>query len=217
MKSFTFLLLLTLCFPSVAQDRKGVYFQYHINVRAMDTALQVRQTAVMMNQSYMKIYCYGDSLRFEHSMGKMLKRVQIMDKKQQNGITLIDGPMGKTATYDNLDNIEYLDVQKDSNAVVVEFDETKTILGFECHKIILRQGDNISTHWVTHEIDADMLPEGMTNPNIPGFPLESIEVAGGLEITRKASDVRFEIENPEVVFSLDLPEGYQVVRTATSH
>jgi len=212
MKALILPILLFASQLSFSQDKNQSYFQFHINVRAIDTALQKKQTAVLMNNSYMKIYSYGDSLRFEHSMGKMLKRTQILDKKKQYGLTLIDGPMGKTATYAFLNDFEYANIVKDSNAVIVEFDESKKILGYECRKIMLRIDGNISTHWITDQIDADMLPEGMTNPNIPGFPLESIEVADGLEITRKASDIRFEIEDPKKTFNLDLPKGYQLVQ-----
>jgi hypothetical protein len=210
MKILVLSLVLLLGFTGWTQEKQEALFQYNISVRSIDTTAKSKQTALMMQNSSMKMYLCGDSLRFEHVMGRLLTRVQILDKSQQNALTLIDGPMGKTATYSMLDDIDYAKVEKDSNSVVVEFDDEKTILGYTCRKIMLRQDGNVSTHWGTTEIHADLLPEGMTNPNIPGFPLESIEVADGLEITRKASNILFEIENKSTLFNMEPPVGYIV-------
>lgn len=210
MKFVTLAAVLTISSFGFSQQTKQAYFQYHINARAMDTSMQTKQVAVMYNNNKQKIYCFGDSLRVDHTMGgEMMKNTIVLDFKQGYGLMLTDGPFGKTAKHDYIANMNFQATTKDSNIVVVEFEETKKILGYECRKIMLKQNDLISTHWVTNEVDLKLLPEGFTNPNIPGFPMESIEIADGIEITRKLSDIKMEIENPEEVFSLDVPAGYQ--------
>ncbi|PWL32402.1 MAG: hypothetical protein DCO96_02345 [Fluviicola sp. XM-24bin1] len=206
------IIFLFICLSSSAfsQETKEAYFQYHINARAMDTSIQKKQAAVLYNNNVQKIYFHGDSLRVDYSMGRdMLKTTVILDYKKGFGLMLSDGPMGKTAKHDYISNMNFNAITKDSTAVLVEFEESKTILGYECKKIMLKHNGVLSTHWVTQEIDMNMLPEGFTNPNIPGFPLESVEVADGLEITRRASAIKFEIDDPDTVFNLVNPPGYQ--------
>lgn len=204
---FTITLLTSVAF---SQSEEG-FFQYHINVKALDTSAQAHQNAELMRGSQMKLYYAEDLLRVEYKMGKMYETILILDKKKNLAMTLTDGMLGKMAVQKKADELDFNNIEIDSNIVIVRYDEYQKILGFNCQKVITNSYGVITTYWLTDEIDISEMGQQMLNPNIPGFPLSFSKVENGLEMTFKASNYAFELEEKATLFSVDPPEGYQAL------
>lgn len=217
MKTTFVLILLTLSFISLSQEKEG-FFQYHISVSALDTSAQTRQNAMMLRNSTLKMYYAEDLLRVEYKMGDMYTTTMVLNKKTNLSLTLMNGAMGNYAVQKPVDELDFNTFDKDTNVVIVDLNETKKILGYECKKLLVKMGGEISTYWVTDEIQVDNFGEQLINPNIPGFPLSFSKVAEGIEMTYKASNIMFELEDKEKLFSTDPPLGYtQMPSNSTSH
>jgi hypothetical protein len=198
---------------SCAQSNE-VYFQYHTNVKAIDTSAEIRQSAQMADNGFMRMYFADSLMRVEQKMGTTGKMIMILDKKANVALTLMDSPMGKFATLRSGDELEFAEVKIDSNAVVKEMNETKKLLGYECRKIMLRSNGEITTYWITDEIDRNLIGEEMVDPNVPGFPMEFSRIQGGMELSYTISNIQFELEDKETLFSTTPPEGYQIMPTS---
>lgn len=213
MKSINALFLLFFAFGAHTQDRE-IFFQYHTNVKAIDTSAEVRQAAMMANNGYMRMYFADSIMRIEQKMGQTGTAIMIFDERKNVALQLMDSPMGKLASIRQGDEIVRTEVPVDTNAVVKEFNETKKILGYECRKIMLRSNGEIVTYWITDEIDQSLVSKDMVDPNIPGFPMEFSKIQKGLEMTYKISNIQFEIKDKETLFSLTPPEGYMLMPTS---
>ena len=213
------LLLFTISFmTSIAfsQSEEG-FFQFHINVKALDTSAQTHQNAEMMRGSQMKLYYAKDLLRVEYKMGKMYETTLVLDKKKNLAMTLTDGMLGKMAVQKDADELDFNNIEIDSNIAIVRYDEYQDILGFKCQKVITNSEGQITTYWLTDEIDISDMGQQMLNPNIPGFPLSFSKVENGMEMTFKASNYSFELQDKDKLFSVDPPEGYKPLPGTTSH
>lgn len=209
---FLFLFVLNLAYS----QQGDAYFQYHINVNAIDTSQQARQNASLLGNSTLKMYFSDNNMRVEYKMGKLYVSTIVLNRETGEALILMDGALGKFAVLKSADELEFTEVKKDSNAVIVDLKETKKILGYECRKIMLRSNDEIATYWITDEIPVNAVSNEMINPNLPGFPLEFSKVAEGLKMTYKASNISFEVENKTRLFSTVVPEGYQTMPNTTS-
>ena len=213
----TIILFASLFILNLAYSQQGdAYFQYHISVKAIDTSQQVRQNASLLGNSTLKMFFSEDNMRVEYKMGKLYVSTLVLNRGTGVALTLMDGAMGKFAVLKGADELEFTDVKKDSNAVIVDLKETKKILGYSCRKIMLRSNAEIATYWITDEIPVDAISAEMINPNLPGFPLEFSKIAEGLKMTYKASNISFELENKTTLFSTIVPEGYQTMPNTTS-
>lgn len=172
----------------------------------------------MLRNSIMKMYFAEDLIRAEFKMGDMYTTTIILDKKQDKALSIMDGAMGNYAVQNTIDELNFNDVQLDSNTVILDLKENKVILGYTCRKIMVKSLNEITTYWVTDEIDVGPLGKQLINPNIPGFPLSFAKVSNGIEMTYKASNISFELENKEELFDTTPPPGYTSMPSPpTSH
>lgn len=213
MKIITLLFFVLTIQVSFSQSNE-VFFQYHTNVKAIDTSAENRQSAQMADNGFMRMYFADSLMRVEQKMGSTGTMIMILDKRTNVALTLMDSPMGKFATVRNGDELEFAEVKVDSNAVVKEMNETKKLLGYECRKIMLRSNGQITTYWITDEIDRNLIGEEMVDPNLPGFPMEFSRIQGGMELSYTISNIQFELEDKESLFSTTPPEGYQLMPTS---
>jgi GLPGLI family protein len=214
MKTIKSLSLFLCLFPFLvnAQLNEG-YFQFHIDVTAVDTTMRAKQTAAMMRNSKMEIYFADGLSRIDFSMGEISYSSSRINRKTNKAISISEGPSGKMANQDTADKIggKVGDVRKNPNIKVTAFNEYKTILGFKCRKYIMSDKGVYTTYWITDQINIKDLGHQVVNPNLPGFPLEFTSINEGVKMSFKASNFTESIVNKSDVFSTDPPSDYKKI------
>ena len=199
-------------FPIFLVAQKEGYLQYSISANALDTSLEVRQKVGLMRNSSLKIYFAQNFARVEFRMAGDYNITTILDKTLNKSLNLMDSPMGRFAKRSTADELQTVPIQIDSTSKIEVFkDEKKTILDFECFKVVLSNSDFKIQYWCTNEIDIDLSDYKLTNDFIPGFPLEFSAVSEGVQLRYKASNIAFSLKDSPALFSLEVPVGYTVV------
>ena len=88
----------------------------------------------------------------------------------------------------------------------------KKILGYLCRRANLIADGVVTTYWYTRELNFDIKQQAIVNKHIPGFPLKYNSVKDGLFMEFEATNIEFNIKNPETTFSMLIPEGFKVVK-----
>jgi hypothetical protein len=213
MKISKLILLLACIIPYFisAQINEG-YIQFHIDVNAVDTSTQAKQSASMLRNSKMEIYFANDLSRIDFQLGELSKTSVRINRKTNKGISISESVMGKFANVGTAENLAGETVAtNDSNVIITPFNEFKTILGFKCQKYVMENNGLITTYWCTQEINLDNVGQVVVNSNLPGFPLAFTSIEKGLRMHFQASNFKEVISNKEEVFSTSPPEGYQIM------
>lgn len=193
-----------------AQHNQGLV-EYAITVKAADTTALQKQRAALLFDSKMALQ-FNDSLaRMDFKMGKGMLTTIIVNNALKEGISLNSTSNGKFAYYLNKEYFNKND-KADENVVVKLLDEQKMVLGYRCSRADLVSGSTITTYWYTNELSFDVKQQSLVNKNIPGFPLKYNTVSDGLYMEFEATNIEFELKNPEEAFSLKVPEGFKVVK-----
>ncbi len=198
--------------PFVLEAQKEGYLQYSISANALDTSLEVRQKVGLMRNSSLKIYFAEKFARVEFKMAGNYNVTTILDKTKSKSLNLMDSPMGKFAKRSNTNELQTVPIRVDSTSQIDVFkDEKKTILGFECYKVVLSNTEFKIVYWCTNDFEIDLSEYKLTNDFIPGFPMEFSAISEGVQLRYKASNLLFSLEKKEALFSLEVPVGYTVV------
>jgi GLPGLI family protein len=208
MKVFILLFIVLTHGLTYGQLTKG-YFQYSIDVEAVDTLLKTRQAVGMLRDSKMELYFTENKSRMDFKMGQVNNMSIIVDRTRNTVLSLNSNMMGKVALLSLATDIKT--AQKDTSIRVVFPKETKKILGYNCKKAILIKDGVETTYWFTNEIKVDGKDQQMINPNVPGFPMAFSKIENGVLMLFELSNIREELENEERLFSVDVPEGYQMM------
>lgn len=203
--SFLFIFCSTIAFGQL----KSGYFQYSIDVEAIDSSLKTRQSVGLLRNSQMELYFTEEKSRIDFKMGQVNEMSMIVDLNQKSVLYLNRSMMGKVAKLGSTDDIPT--PQKDPTIHIIYPKETKKILGYHCKKAILVKDSVEITYWVTDEIKVDDRIRQITNPNVPGFPMQFSKIQDGVLMTYELSNIRESIEDKEELFSMDVPEGYQLM------
>ncbi len=212
MKNILFLLSLLFVSSLVkSQDTEG-HITYDMDVSVDDSQKESMASVVkMMDGSIMEIYFKDSMTRSEIKMGAMMTITCIADTESDKLIMLIGGMMGKKAFISTSDELNKSKTEEPEFTVEL-FDETKTITGFECKKAILKDKDgNEITYWYTDEIAAKTEGNQYIKNGIPGFPLEIILKQNGMDMVFTAKRYENEVSNPEKLFDLTIPSGYDEI------
>ena len=187
------------------------YLQYDIDVAAVDSSTKTKQTVAMLRDSRMELYFTETRSLMIFKMGKMSTTRVVVDREKNQVLSTNEGVMGKVAILSSADEIET--IEKDPNATLEFSDETKKILGYTCKKAILHQGELITVYWYTSEIEVAVKDQQILNPNVPGFPMGFSKIENGVRMTFQLSNLREDLtENLDELFSLEVPEGFQLMR-----
>ena len=208
MKSLIIILFSSITSLTFSQIQEG-YFQYSIDVEAIDTLIKTKQAVGLLRNSKMEFYFTQNKSRMDFKMGQVNDLSIIVDLTKNKVLSLNSSMMGKVAMVNPAESIQA--PKKDSTVQVKFVNETKKILGYTCKKAILNQNETEVIYWVTDEIQIDDRIQQLTNPNIPGFPMKFSKIQDGVLMTYEMSNLREIIENKEILFSLEIPEGYQLV------
>ena len=187
--------------PFVLEAQKEGYLQYSISANALDTSLEVRQKVGLMRNSSLKIYFAEKFARVEFKMAGNYNVTTILDKTKSKSLNLMDSPMGKFAKRSNTNELQTVPIRVDSTSQIDVFkDEKKTILGFECYKVVLSNTEFKIVYWCTNDFEIDLSEYKLTNDFIPGFPMEFSAISEGVQLRYKASNLLFSLENKESLF-----------------
>lgn len=208
MKVFTITFFFFLNSFVFSQIQEG-YFQYSIDVEAVDTLLKTRQAVGMLRDSKMELYFTEGKSRMDFKMGQVNEMSVIVDLSKKKVLSLNSSMMGKVARYSSSDDIPT--PQKDSTIQIIYPKETKKILGYHCEKAILVKDSVEITYWVTDEIKMDDRIQQITDPNVPGFPMQFSKIQDGVLMTYEMSNISEGLENKVDLFSVEIPEGYQLM------
>lgn len=209
------LIILTTCSLSSylsAQLKEG-YIQFHIDVNAIDTSSEARQSASMLKNSKMEVYFAKDLSRVDFTLGELSKTSVRINRKINKGISITESIMGKYANVSTADGLAgESTAMNDSNVTVTAFNEFKTILGFKCQKYVLMNNGASTYYWCTDEISVEEVGQVVVNSNLPGFPMAFTSIENGLRMHFQASNFKETIPDKETVFSTDPPEGYRLMK-----
>jgi len=189
------------------------FFQYNIDVTAIDTSMETRKSVSMLQDSKMTIYFEQNKYtKIIFKMGMMFNADIIVDHKTNESLTLSTSFMGKHAIKSKVNPEE--SIKKDSSILIDFTGEEKTILGFKCKKAILKNknSDQKLTYWYTNDINIKLYNTPFVNPNIPGFPLAFSTIDKGVFMRYQASNYGFELTEKEKLFSFEIPEGYTLTK-----
>lgn len=192
-----------------SQHKEGLV-EYAITVKPADTTALQKQRAALLFDSKMALQ-FNDSLaRMDFKMGKGMLTSVIVNNYLKQGITLNSTSAGKFAFYLTK---EYFDQKSVADSVHVELvNEEKRILGYLCKRANLIADGVVTTYWYTLELNFDIKQQAIVNKHIPGFPLKYNSVKDGLYMEFEATNIEFNIKNPETTFSMLIPEGFKVVK-----
>lgn len=208
------LLLCGVVFSSLAsygQIDEG-YFQFSIDVEAIDTSMESRRQASMLFDSKMEIYFAKGLARVDFKLGSLTNTSIRINREKNEALTITSGVMGSYANKNTPEGLGVGQVQGDSLFTVTLFDETKTILGFTCKKAVLERKGVRATYWYTNEIVLENIGQQVVNKDIPGFPLAFTSIDNGIRMHYQASNYKFSIDNKEEVFATDPPASFVMMQ-----
>lgn len=207
MKKLFLLLILTTSHITFSQITEG-YFQYSIDIEAIDTSLKTRQAIGLLRNSKMELYFTQKKSRMDFKMGQVNDLSIIVDLTENKVLSLNSSMRGKIAMYGLAEDIPV--AVKDSTIQVLFPNEHMKILGYDCKKAILTKDSLSITYWYTNEIRIDDKINQITDPNVPGFPMKFSKIQDGVLMTYEISNIREVIENKDLLFSTEVPKGYML-------
>jgi GLPGLI family protein len=185
------------------------YFQFSIDVQAIDTSLELKQQASMLRDSRMELYFSNGYYRMDFKLGNATNSSIRIDTLKNEALSLTSSAMGSYAYKSTPDAMGFGQKQLDSLFTVTLFDEHKTILGFQCKKAVLERNGVRSTYWYTNDIKIDQNDVQLINKQIPGFPMAFTTIEKGMRFHYQVSNYKLEIENKAEVFSTEPPEDFK--------
>jgi hypothetical protein len=210
MKNLLLSIIVLLSFQLFSQTTEG-FFQFSIEVKALDTSLAVRQNVAALTDSRMDIYFADKLSRVDFKMGRIYLTSVRINRITQKAVSLTTSSMaGNFATILPIDQMDANMLEKDTNILVNITGEEKVILGFNCKKAILNNNGQLTTYWYTNDLTIDVKGHTILNPNIPGFPLAFSSSENGMFMSFQASNYQLSLDDKEALFSTVIPEGFTI-------
>jgi len=184
---------------------------YEVNMESEDEMVQ--QQLAMMSGSTMKMSFQDKNFRVDMDMG-MMKNSTISNGKSDKTLMLLEimgMKMAVPMSKEDIDNAKD-EEESEKEPTIERTNETKTIAGYECTKIIITDEDGLETiMYVTDKIKPANNKNKFSNDKINGFPLymEIEQNKGGMEMTMTMSAVKVETKiKDKSLFDTKIPEGY---------
>lgn len=203
---FSLLLIVAVTITGIAQD--GFYIKYDAAINS--TSEEGEMVAMMMQGSTMELAISPEKNWVKTHVGSMMTMTMELNIAEKNTMTmLMQGMMGTMAFRGDPDELKD-DIDPETlNTQMEFFNETKTILGYECKKATLTDaGGNTAVFWYTEKIPR---PEGVSQmpDQIPGLSLQ-FETAPqkGVTVTYTAVQINEQADMSE--YQLIVPEGTEI-------
>lgn len=200
----TLLLIVVLSAMAKAQTTGHLQYEMEFSSDNPDMAMALP----MMAGSTMDLYFMPEKSKLEMVMGTFMKMNTTVDVKTQKGLMLMEVMGNKSATEINLSNAN---AENATEPKIVVTNETKTIIGYNCTKIIVQGEDGSeATLWVTKELMAALKGQKQFgNTEIEGVPLEFNAINNGMTVHFTAT--KFDGNVDANIFSMEVPQGYTIV------
>lgn len=200
----TLLLIVVLTAMAKAQTTGHLQYEMEFSSDNPDMAMALP----MMAGSTMDLYFMPEKSKLEMVMGTFMKMNTTVDVKTQKGLMLMEVMGNKSATEINLSNAN---AENATEPKIVVTNETKTIIGYNCTKIIVQGEDGSeATLWVTKELMAALKGQKQFgNTEIEGVPLEFNAINNGMTVHFTAT--KFDGNVDANIFSMEVPQGYTIV------
>jgi|SRR5690554_3106351 len=199
--------LLLNVFVAASQLNEG-YFQYDIELQAMDDTPQTKQTISMFRNSKMEMFFVPNKTRINFIMGQFSTTSIIVDRKKKMTLSLSDSYFGKKAILTNA-----IDDSEGQNQSVKIHNDRRVILGYNCYRAEVTSSDGVtSEYWLTDSIKIDKESQKILNHNLPGFPVQFSKIDDGVKMTFQLTNMKKTVDNSDEVFSVEVPAGYELIK-----
>jgi hypothetical protein len=182
---------------NVQPDGKGVKegkISYKIDEASLDP-----QFAAFLGDMTMEILFDDSNLRVDLS-SSMMSNTSVFAK--DGSVLVLMNLMGQ--------QIAMNEIQEPTAGTVTETEETKSIAGYDCRKVIYTQDGVSLVFYVTSKIKAPNLSSTMPIEQLGGYPLQIEVNQGGMQMSFVAESVSAE-KVDKGAFSTDVPNGYQLM------
>lgn len=200
MKTLVSLLLILMVFGMIKAQTIG-HLHYQLEFSSNNPAMPI------IEGSYMDFYFTPQSTRMDLNMGALMKLNTIVDLKKEKGIMLMEIMGIKNAKELNWAN----DVSGASLPKITVTNETKTIIGFLCTKIIAKDEKGAeSILWITKDLKAYLKGQNQFGSTpFEGVPLEFNSEANGMKTHFIATEFKDYVDSQ--MFSLEIPGDYPLM------
>lgn len=205
MKKLVLSLFLAIASISLAQTSGKISYSMEFSSDNPEMAMAIG----MMQGSKMDLSFMPGKSRLDMSMGSMMKMTTISIVKTDAALMLMDIMGQKIATESKISSSS--NEESASKPKVEKTDETKEIIGFKCHKFVVKADDgNELIMWATNDISATLAGQKQFgNSIVEGVPLEFSTLSNGMNIHFVAT--KFDKAVDKKGFSTKIPEGYTVM------
>ena len=192
------------CFSQILEG----HVQYDIQVKAIDTSLEIRQQVQLLRNSKMDLFFSKGKYRVDFKMGELYSSSTRINKLNDKILTLFNSKKGSFASLNNTDDANY---SEDVSSEIQFFNDKKIILGFNCKKALIKDKENKTLYWYTTDIQIEKFKNQIVNPLIPGFPIKFSTIKNGVEMIYSASNFEDSLStDKKILFSTEIPPGYQM-------
>jgi len=194
---------------SFAQQKSG-YIKYSIDVIVLDTTPENLNVGRLLRDSKIELFVTENNYRVESYTGPFGSSSMICDYSKGQILTLSTNTMGKYARITTIKDA-LKKPEKIVTNTVVNRDRQRKILGFNCYYVELTENGSTGKFWCTDEIDFRLQGQSFMSESLQGYPLSIQKEDSGFQFTYTASNFIDRIDNPEITFSLEIPEGYTMI------
>lgn len=200
---------IAMSFASFAQMTEGS-IKFSIDIESDDPQMEMMKP-MLAGSTLEMLFAEGKSKTIM-KLGSVMTMTTIVDTESTETTVLAEGMMGKKGATGSLDNVPEPE-ENDDEPTVELIDETKEILGYACKKAVITDSEGTELiYWYTDEIEIDRKGQNVLTDKIPGVPLEFAIDNEQFVMVMTATEVNKKLPAKEkVVFSMDIPEGYEEV------
>lgn len=213
------LLILSFCGVSFGQQHSKKYhkgknnqgvLKYEIVVKMIDSTSQVPYDVNLFPGSSLDIFFSVKRTKITLNLEGVLSMSVIADYRNNKGLKLFKSQQGNFAIPCTAEEAKLKQNKKYDNQQVVLIDETREILGFKCKKAFVFNGEKAMEYWYTEDISFDFSDLNLINTPLPGFPLIFSTESNGMLMTYEIKSIEQVVQNKDAVFSIMVPEGYEI-------
>jgi len=194
---------------SIAQLKEG-RISYNIEMSSDDP--DKAMAVAMFGASTMDLYFSGDLARTELYFASMMSMATLVNNETEDILILMGGGMMGVKAVKTISDEMKIDELETKNPEIKITREKKTILGYNCKKVIITDADgNEMGYWFTEEIQAISTDKSAVTSKLPSLALEYSIDRDGLIMTFTATSVDQKLDSKSKTkkISFDIPEEYE--------
>lgn len=201
---------LTFATSALAELKEGV-ISYEMTMSSTDE--EVQNNLDMLGPTQITMTFNKDFVKTE-SQSMMMVQKTIFDLNKDKGLMLQEMMGKKVAIFMTREEAEGVSRRgrKEDDITYEKTDEYKTILGYECRKVIAKTENGVITMFVNDEIVSDLPNSQFYSEKIGGLVLEmkmDMEQNGRtFSMNYVATSIKEKIKEKEP-FSMEVPKGYK--------